>query len=52
MKVIVVGPSHGGYETVEGLLKQNPDNEIQWYEKGNFLSFLSCSMQLLRHTSS
>jgi NADH peroxidase len=49
MKVIVVGSSHGGYETVEGLLKQNPDTEIQWYEKGNFLS---CSMQLLRHTSS
>ncbi|WP_125707582.1 FAD-dependent oxidoreductase [Companilactobacillus zhongbaensis] len=46
MKVIVVGSSHGGYETVEGLLKQNPDTEIQWYEKGDFLSFLSCGMQL------
>lgn len=46
MKVIVVGSSHGGYETVEGLLKQNPDIEIQWYEKGDFLSFLSCGMQL------
>ncbi|AKP66301.1 FAD-dependent oxidoreductase [Companilactobacillus ginsenosidimutans] len=46
MKVIVVGSSHGGYETVEGLLKKNPDTEIQWYEKGDFLSFLSCGMQL------
>ncbi|WP_125770796.1 FAD-dependent oxidoreductase [Companilactobacillus furfuricola] len=46
MKVIVVGSSHGGYETVEGLLKQKPDTEIQWYEKGDFLSFLSCGMQL------
>lgn len=46
MKVIVVGSSHGGYETVEGLLKQNENIEIQWYEKGDFLSFLSCGMQL------
>ncbi|MQS88226.1 FAD-dependent oxidoreductase [Companilactobacillus mishanensis] len=46
MKVIVVGSSHGGYETVRGILKQNPDTEIQWYEKGDFLSFLSCGMQL------
>lgn len=46
MKVIVVGSSHGGYETVEGLLRQDSDTEIQWYEKGDFLSFLSCGMQL------
>lgn len=46
MKVIVVGSSHGGYEVVEGLLKDYPDAEIQWYEQGDFLSFLSCGMQL------
>ena len=46
MKVIVVGSSHGGYEAVEGLLKDYPDAEIQWYEQGDFLSFLSCGMQL------
>ena len=46
MKVIVVGSSHGGYETVEGLLRQDSNTEIQWYEKGDFLSFLSCGMQL------
>ncbi|BDZ31483.1 FAD-dependent oxidoreductase [Lactiplantibacillus sp. WILCCON 0030] len=46
MKVIVVGSSHGGYETVRGILADQPDAEIQWYEKGDFLSFLSCGMQL------
>ncbi|WP_416353810.1 FAD-dependent oxidoreductase [Agrilactobacillus fermenti] len=46
MKVIVVGSSHGGYEAVRQLLMDHPDAEIQWYEKGDFLSFLSCGMQL------
>lgn len=46
MKVIVVGSSHGGYEAVRQLLMSHPDAEIQWYEKGDFLSFLSCGMQL------
>lgn len=45
-KVIVVGSSHGGYEAVQQLLMDAPDTDIQWYEKGNFLSFLSCGMQL------
>ncbi|MCH4171199.1 MAG: FAD-dependent oxidoreductase [Lactobacillus sp.] len=46
MKVIVVGSSHGGYEAVRQLLMDHPDAEIQWYEKGDFISFLSCGMQL------
>ncbi|KRL01730.1 FAD-dependent oxidoreductase [Liquorilactobacillus capillatus] len=46
MKVIVVGSSHGGFETVRGILAEHPETEIQWYEKGDFLSFLSCGMQL------
>lgn len=46
MKVIVVGSSHGGYESVRGILAEQPDTEIQWYEKGDFISFLSCGMQL------
>ena len=41
MKVIVLGSSHGGYEAVEELLNLHPDAEIQWYEKGDFISFLS-----------
>lgn len=46
MKVIVVGSSHGGYEAVRGIISEAPDTEIQWYEKGDFISFLSCGMQL------
>ncbi|WP_125982443.1 FAD-dependent oxidoreductase [Loigolactobacillus iwatensis] len=46
MKVIVVGSSHGGYEAVRETLSDYPDAKIQWYEKGDFLSFLSCGMQL------
>lgn len=46
MKVIVVGSSHGGYEAVRGMLLENPDAEIQWYERGDFISFLSCGMEL------
>ena len=46
MKVIVVGSSHGGFEAVREILADRPDAEIQWYEKGDFLSFLSCGMQL------
>ena len=46
MKVIVVGSSHGGYEAVREILADQPEAEIQWYEKGDFLSFLSCGMQL------
>ena len=45
MKVIVVGSSHGGYEAVRELLQDYPQAEIQWYEKGNFISFLSCGIQ-------
>lgn len=46
MKIIVVGSSHGGYEAVREILMDAPDTEIQWYEKGDFISFLSCGMQL------
>ena len=38
MKVIVVGSSHGGFEAVRGILAEKPDTEIQWYEKGDFVS--------------
>ncbi|USS89519.1 FAD-dependent oxidoreductase [Fructilactobacillus cliffordii] len=46
MKVAVVGSSHGGYEAVRGVLQQFPDAHIDWYEKGDFISFLSCGMEL------
>lgn len=40
MKVIVLGSSHGGYEAVEELLLTYPKAEVQWYEKGDFISFM------------
>lgn len=46
MKVAVVGSSHGGFETVRGVLHDFPDAEIDWYEKGDFVSFLSCGIEL------
>lgn len=46
MKVIVLGSSHGGFEACNELLELYPKAEIQWYEKGDFISFLSCGMQL------
>ncbi|XIF20173.1 MAG: FAD-dependent oxidoreductase [Acetilactobacillus jinshanensis] len=45
MKFIVVGSSHGGFEAVRQILMSQPDADIQWYEKTNFISFLSCGMQ-------
>lgn len=46
MKVIVLGSSHGGFEACNELLELYPNAEVQWYEKGDFISFLSCGMQL------
>ena len=46
MKVIVLGSSHGGYEACNELLELYPHATIHWYEKGDFISFLSCGMQL------
>ena len=40
MKVIVLGSSHGGYEAVEELLLTPPKAEVQWNEKGDFISFM------------
>ncbi|MDC4163652.1 FAD-dependent oxidoreductase [Mycoplasma sp. T363T] len=46
MKVIILGSSHGGFEACNEVLELYPDAQIQWYEKGDFISFLSCGMQL------
>ncbi|MCG0834897.1 NADH peroxidase [Lactiplantibacillus plantarum] len=39
-KIIIVGAAHGGRETVNGLLAANTDNEIHWYEHGQFATAL------------
>lgn len=45
MKIIVVGTSHAGYETVQTVLKDDPSAEIHLYERGDTASFLSCGIQ-------
>lgn len=45
MKIIVVGTSHAGYETVQTVLKADPSAEIHLYERGSTASFLSCGIQ-------
>lgn len=45
MKIIVVGTSHGGYEAIETLRKEQPEAEIHLYERGSTASFLSCGIQ-------
>lgn len=41
MKVIVVGSSHAGYEALVEMLKEDKDYQLQWYEAGDYLSFMS-----------
>lgn len=36
----------GGYEAVEELLESKEDAKIQWYEKGDYISFMSWGMYL------
>lgn len=46
MKVIVVGSSHGGFEAVQEILETRKDVQVQWYEKGDYISFMSWGMYL------
>ena len=46
MKVIIIGASHGGHQSALELLDKYPDADVTIYEKGDFVSFLSCGMQL------
>ncbi|MGF3066660.1 NADH peroxidase [Facklamia sp. P12945] len=40
MKYVVVGTSHFGYESVQTLLKRDPDAEIHLFEAGEESSFM------------
>lgn len=46
MKIAVIGASHGGHEAVLELLSQYDDVELTIYEASDFISFMSCGMQL------
>lgn len=45
-KVIIVGASHGGHESAIELLDKYNDVDVTIYEAGDFISFMSCGMQL------
>lgn len=46
MKVIIVGASHGGHEAAFELLDRYSDIDVTVYEQSDFISFMSCGMQL------
>jgi len=46
MKVIIVGASHGGHQSALEILDIYEGADVTIYEKGDFVSFLSCGMQL------
>lgn len=46
-KVVIVGASHGGHQSILELLSRYGDNvEIKLFEAGDFISFMSCGMEL------
>ena len=45
-KVIVVGASHGGHQAILELTRQYPELDIKLFEAGDFVSFMSCGMEL------
>lgn len=47
VKVIIVGASHGGHQSILELLSRYGDNvDITLFEAGDFISFMSCGMEL------
>lgn len=46
-KVIIVGASHGGHQSILELLSRYEDDvEITLFEAGDYISFMSCGMEL------
>jgi Uncharacterized NAD(FAD)-dependent dehydrogenases len=45
-RVVIVGASHGGHQAILELLSRYDDLEITLYEAGDFVSFMSCGMEL------
>lgn len=45
-KVIIVGASHGGHQAVLELLNKYDDLEITMFEAADYVSFMSCGMEL------
>jgi Uncharacterized NAD(FAD)-dependent dehydrogenases len=45
-KVVIVGASHGGHQSILELLKRYDDIDIKLFEAGDFVSFMSCGTEL------
>ena len=50
-KIIIVGASHGGHQSILELLSRYEDIDITLFEAGNFVSFMSCGMELYLENS-
>ena len=46
MKVVVIGINHAGTSAIRTLLTQNPDLEINAYDRNSNISFLGCGIAL------
>lgn len=49
--VVIVGASHGGHQSILELLKRYDDVDIKLFEAGDFVSFMSCGMELYLENS-
>lgn len=45
-KVVIIGASHGGHQSILELLKRYNDVDIKLFEAGDFVSFMSCGTEL------
>lgn len=50
-KIIIVGASHGGHQSIIELLNRYNDVDITLFEAGDFISFMSCGMELFLEDS-
>ncbi|WP_334333583.1 FAD-dependent oxidoreductase [Companilactobacillus sp. HBUAS59544] len=50
-RVVIVGASHGGHQSILELLKRYDDVDIKLFEAGDFVSFMSCGMELYLENS-
>lgn len=50
-KVVIIGASHGGHQSILELLKRYDDVDIKLFEAGDFVSFMSCGTELYLENS-
>lgn len=50
-KVIIVGASHGGHQSILELTHKYENLDIKLFESGDFVSFMSCGMELYLENS-